>query len=62
MFSFTDNGFIEAALVILILIPSIIVHEVSHGFVADRLGDPTARQAGRLTLNPLPHIDPFGSV
>ena len=62
MFSFTDNGFIEAALVILILIPSIIVHEVSHGFLADRLGDPTARQAGRLTLNPLPHIDPFGSV
>ena len=62
MFSFTDNSFIEAALVILILIPSIIVHEVSHGFVADKLGDPTARNAGRLTLNPLPHIDPFGSV
>lgn len=61
-FSFTDNTFIEAALVILILIPSIIVHEVSHGFVAERLGDPTARNAGRLTLNPLPHIDPFGSV
>ncbi|NNC92824.1 MAG: site-2 protease family protein [Acidimicrobiia bacterium] len=52
----------EAAVVILILIPSIIVHEVSHGFVADRLGDPTARNAGRLTLNPIPHIDPFGSV
>lgn len=62
MFSFTDNSFIEAALVILILIPTIIVHEVSHGFVADRLGDPTARNAGRLTLNPIPHIDPFGSI
>ncbi len=62
MFTFTDNSFIEAALVILILIPSIIVHEVSHGLVANRLGDPTARNAGRLTLNPLPHIDPFGSV
>ena len=62
MFSFTDNGFIEAALVILILIPTIIVHEVSHGFIADRLGDPTARNAGRLTLNPIPHIDPFGSI
>lgn len=62
MFSFTDNSFIEAALVILILIPSIIVHEVSHGFVADKLGDSTARDAGRLTLNPIPHIDPFGSV
>jgi Zn-dependent protease len=62
LFSFTDNSFIEAALVILILIPTIIVHEVSHGFVADRFGDPTARNAGRLTLNPIPHIDPFGSV
>ena len=62
MFSFTDNSFIEAGLVILVLIPSIIVHEVSHGFVADRLGDDTARRAGRLTLNPLPHIDPFGSL
>lgn len=62
LFSFTDNRFIEAAVVILILIPSIIVHEVSHGFAADRLGDDTARRAGRLTLNPVPHIDPFGSV
>jgi Zn-dependent protease len=53
---------IEAGVVILVLIPSIIVHEVAHGFVADRLGDDTARRAGRLTLNPLPHIDPFGSV
>jgi len=62
LFTFTDNSFIEAGVVILILIPSIIVHEVSHGFVANRLGDPTARNAGRLTLNPLPHIDPFGSL
>jgi len=62
LFSFTDNGFIEAALVILILIPSIMVHEVSHGLVANRLGDPTARNAGRLTANPIRHIDPFGSV
>lgn len=62
MFTFTDNSFIEAGIVILILIPSIIVHEVSHGFVANRLGDPTARNAGRLTLNPVPHIDPFGSL
>jgi Zn-dependent protease len=62
LFSFTDNSFIEAALVIIILVPSIIVHEVSHGFIAERLGDPTARNAGRLTLNPVPHIDPFGSI
>lgn len=41
---------------------SIILHEVAHGYVADRLGDPTARLSGRLTLNPLPHIDPFGSI
>lgn len=46
----------------LILIFSIIVHEVSHGFAADKLGDPTARYAGRLTLNPLPHIDMLGSI
>lgn len=47
---------------LLILIFSVIIHEVSHGYVADRLGDPTARVSGRLTLNPLPHIDPFGSI
>lgn len=38
----------------------IILHEVAHGWVAYRQGDPTAWQAGRLTLNPLPHIDPVG--
>lgn len=47
---------------LLALIFSIIVHEVSHGFVAEMLGDPTARLAGRLTLNPIPHIDPIGSI
>ncbi len=45
-----------------VLIFSVIIHEVSHGYVAERLGDPTARLAGRLTLNPLRHLDPFGSV
>jgi Zn-dependent protease len=44
------------------LIFSIIIHEVSHGYAAAMLGDPTARLQGRLTLNPLPHIDPIGSV
>jgi len=48
------------ALVILIL--SIIVHEVAHGYAANSLGDPTARLAGRLTLNPIPHIDLMGSI
>lgn len=38
------------------------MHEVAHGWVADRLGDPTARRLGRLTLNPLPHIDPLGAL
>lgn len=43
----------------LILIYSVILHEIAHGFVADKLGDPTARVHKRLTLNPLPHIDPI---
>ncbi len=47
---------------VVILIFSVVIHEVSHGLVADHLGDPTARLAGRLTLNPLKHLDPFGSV
>jgi Zn-dependent protease len=41
---------------------SVIVHEISHGYIAEYLGDPTARLAGRLTLNPISHIDPFGSI
>lgn len=47
---------------LVVLIFSAIVHEVAHGYMADYLGDPTARYAGRLTLNPLPHIDPVGSI
>lgn len=47
---------------VLILIMSVVVHEVSHGWVANYFGDPTARLSGRLTLNPLPHIDPIGSL
>jgi Zn-dependent protease len=45
-----------------VLVMSVVVHEVSHGFVAYALGDPTAKYQGRLTLNPVPHIDPVGSV
>ena len=44
------------------LLLAVTVHEVAHGLVADRLGDPTARLQGRLTLNPLPHIDPIGAL
>lgn len=47
---------------LVILIFSAIVHEVSHGLVAEKLGDDTAREQGRITLNPIPHIDPFGSI
>lgn len=45
-----------------VLIPSVILHEISHGVVAYWCGDDTAKRAGRLTLNPIPHIDPFGSI
>ncbi len=47
---------------IAILIISVIIHEVSHGVAADLQGDPTARLEGRLTLNPIKHIDPLGSI
>jgi len=53
---------IEYLLIIIIFLFSVIIHEISHGWTADLLGDPTAREAGRLTLNPLKHLDPFGSV
>ena len=52
----------EILVLIVILIFSIVLHEVSHGVVANSLGDSTAKQAGRLTLNPIPHIDPIGSI
>src|SRR3989338_7033725 len=47
---------------IAVLIMSIVIHEVSHGLAANALGDPTAKYQGRLTLNPIKHLDPFGSV
>jgi len=53
---------VSAAFFLAILLFSVILHEIAHGYVALALGDPTAKQAGRLTLNPLPHIDPMGSV
>jgi len=54
--------FIQLLFFFLIIIPSAIVHEYAHGFVADKLGDPTARLAGRLTLNPKAHIDLWGTI
>ena len=52
----------QVALFVAIIVPSVILHEVAHGAVALRLGDDTAKRAGRLTLNPLAHVDPFGTV
>ena len=58
----TGNRILDPVIFIALLIVAVILHEVSHGLVARRLGDRTAQAAGRLTLNPIPHIDPFGSV
>ena len=53
---------INVVLVLAVIVPSIILHEVAHGVAALRFGDDTAKRAGRLTLNPVAHIDPFGTV
>ena len=52
---------VQFILMILPLIVAVVLHELAHGYVADRMGDPTARLAGRLTLNPIKHLDVFGS-
>ena len=53
---------IDGIFYVVILIMSVVVHEFAHGYTAYLLGDNTARLSGRLTLNPLKHLDPFGSV
>ncbi len=52
----------NAVLYIVPLLFAVILHEVAHGWVAEKLGDPTARMMGRITLNPISHIDPFGTI
>jgi Zn-dependent protease len=52
----------QVAVLVAVLVPSVILHEVSHGVVANFFGDDTAKRAGRLTLNPIAHVDPFGTV
>ena len=47
---------------LIVLLFSVIIHELAHGYVAYSLGDKTAKYAGRLTLNPIKHLDPFGSI
>ena len=52
----------EFVFLIAVFLISVVLHEVSHGVVANALGDSTAKDEGRLTLNPIPHVDPFGSI
>jgi Zn-dependent protease len=51
-----------ASLILLVAVPAIVLHECAHGWAAYKLGDPTAKLMGRLTLNPIKHIDPFGTI
>ncbi len=59
--SIVPFNIIQIVVTVVLVIVSIVIHEVSHGWVAYKLGDPTAKNAGRLTLNPLKHLDPLGS-
>lgn len=53
---------LEELYILPVLLFSVVIHEISHGYMALRLGDPTAKEMGRLTLNPIPHIDLVGSI
>ena len=57
-----DHFFLKLSIMLVPALMAITCHEVSHGFVADRMGDNTARFMGRLTLNPLKHLDIFGTL
>lgn len=57
-----SNELIYILCSVLSFVPALVLHEVAHGFAAWKLGDPTAKRSGRLSLNPLKHIDPFGTV
>jgi len=56
------TGLLQGLMAVGALLVCVIPHEVAHGFVAWKLGDPTAKAAGRLTLNPIKHLDPVGSI
>lgn len=58
----TFAGVLEIVLSLIAVFTAIVLHEFSHGYIAFRLGDPTAKMQGRLTLNPLAHIDPIGTI
>ena len=64
---YLQNGLTKDELILILLtfpvvLISLVIHELAHGWVAKKLGDPTAKYMGRLTLNPLPHLDPIGTV
>ncbi|NTU88819.1 MAG: site-2 protease family protein [Actinobacteria bacterium] len=60
--SSTVSQYLWAIISVVLIVISIVFHEVGHGFAAYRMGDTTAKSKGRLSLNPMKHIDPFGSV
>ena len=67
IFSYLQNGLTKDELIMILLtfpvvLISLVIHELAHGWVAKKLGDPTAKYMGRLTLNPLSHLDPIGTV
>lgn len=62
MSSMTQQGLFELLIKVIVLLTALPVHECAHAMMASRLGDQTARNLGRATLNPLAHLDPFGSI
>lgn len=62
VYAVAQGGLVNLGLTLLGLVLAITVHECAHAWTADRLGDPTARHLGRVSLNPLVHLDPLGSV
>jgi len=56
------SSLVDSAIIFALAVPAIVLHEVSHGYVAYLLGDPTAKARGRLSLNPLRHVDTFGTI
>tara|TARA_R100000027_G_scaffold59418_1_gene49733 strand:- start:89 stop:733 length:645 start_codon:yes stop_codon:yes gene_type:complete len=58
----SDINIVHALQMLLILLASVSIHEWAHAWAADKLGDPTSKALGRVTLNPIPHIDPLGTI
>ena len=57
-----DHILLKISIMLVPALLAVTMHEVAHGFIAERLGDPTARLLGRLTLNPIKHLDPIGTI